>query len=143
MTARSRIKPTLKFGRTSTLACWPCWPWAALRRPPSNSDGGGHHLARAHRGPPRPRLAWEKETGNTVEIVSLPWGRPSRRSRPWSRAGDIPDVVEMPDRWLALYSRAPTGSWTSRPIVEDWEDGTTLTDQTVAMGSQTADRTSS
>ena len=43
--------------------------------------------------------------GVHVEITSLSGGaRPSKSSRPWSRPGDTPDVVEMPDRWQVLYA---------------------------------------
>jgi multiple sugar transport system substrate-binding protein len=51
--------------------------------------------------------------------------------------GDIPDVVEMPDRWLAQYSAA--GQLLDLgPYVAEWEHGATLTEQTVNMGSLTA-----
>ncbi|WP_246082605.1 ABC transporter substrate-binding protein [Rubellimicrobium rubrum] len=81
--------------------------------------------------------AWEQETGNTVEIVSLPWGQAFETLATMVAGGDIPDVVEMPDRWLAQYSAA--GQLTDLgPYVAEWEHGSTLTEQTVRMGSMTA-----
>jgi multiple sugar transport system substrate-binding protein len=82
--------------------------------------------------------AWEAETGNSVEIVSLPWGQAFEKLATMVAGGDIPDVVEMPDRWLALYSGGgQLMDLTDR--VAEWEHGGTLTDKTVAMGSQTGD----
>ena len=50
-----------------------------------------------------------------------PGARPSRSSRPWSRAANIPDVVEMPDRWLALY--ANNGQLENlKPWIDKWDD---------------------
>ncbi|WP_210530379.1 ABC transporter substrate-binding protein [Rubellimicrobium arenae] len=81
--------------------------------------------------------AWEQETGNTVEIVSLPWGQAFETLATMVAGGDIPDVVEMPERWMAQYSAA--GQLTDLgPYVEKWENGATLTEQTVRMGSMTA-----
>ncbi len=81
--------------------------------------------------------AWEEETGNTVEIVSLPWGQAFETLATMVAGGDIPDVVEMPERWMAQYSAA--GQLTDLgPYVAEWENGSTLTEQTVRMGSMTA-----
>jgi multiple sugar transport system substrate-binding protein len=38
-----------------------------------------------------------------VEITSLPWGQSFEKFATMVSAGDTPDVVEMPDTWLALY----------------------------------------
>ncbi len=84
--------------------------------------------------------AWEQETGHTVEIVSLPWGQAFETLATMVAGGDIPDIVEMPERWMALYSGA--GQLLDLgPRIAEWEHGGTLTDQTVAMGSQTASGT--
>lgn len=81
---------------------------------------------------------WEAETGNKVEIISLPWGQAFEKLATMVGGGDIPDVVEMPDRWLALYSGSgQLLDLTDR--VKGWEHGSTLTEKTVSMGSQTAD----
>ena len=80
---------------------------------------------------------WEEETGHTVEIVSLPWGQAFETLATMVAGGDTPDVVEMPDRWLALYSGS--GQLLDLgPYVAEWEHGSTLTEQTKAMGSMTA-----
>lgn len=71
--------------------------------------------------------------GVEVEIVSLPWGQAFEKLATMVAGGDIPDVVEMPDRWLALY--AGGGQLMS---LEDrlgaWDDGKTLTQKTLDMG---------
>jgi multiple sugar transport system substrate-binding protein len=80
--------------------------------------------------------AWEEETGHSVEIVSLPWGQAFETLATMVAGGDIPDIVEMPERWLALYSAA--GQLTDLgPYVAEWEHGATLTEQTVTSGSLT------
>ncbi|MCA0858844.1 ABC transporter substrate-binding protein [Phaeobacter italicus] len=74
----------------------------------------------------------------TVEIVSLPWGSAFEKLATMVAGGDIPDVVEMPDSWQALY--AGSGQLASlKDHVAGWEHGATLTDKTVAMGSQSGD----
>lgn len=76
--------------------------------------------------------------GVTVEIVSLPWGQAFEKLATMVAGGDIPDVVEMPDTWQALY--AGSGRLASlKDRVAGWEHGSTLTDKTVAMGSQAGD----
>ncbi|RDU96722.1 ABC transporter substrate-binding protein [Trinickia dinghuensis] len=42
--------------------------------------------------------------GTHVEITSLPWGQAFEKFATMVSAGDSPDVVEMPDRWLSLYA---------------------------------------
>jgi multiple sugar transport system substrate-binding protein len=76
--------------------------------------------------------------GVTVEIVSLPWGQAFEKLAIMVAGGDVPDVVEMPDTWQALY--AGSGQLASlTDHVAGWEHGATLTDKTVAMGSQAGD----
>lgn len=73
-----------------------------------------------------------------VEIVSLPWGQAFEKLATMVAGGDIPDVVEMPDTWQALYAgNDQLVSLTDH--VKGWSDGATLTDKTVAMGSQAGD----
>lgn len=74
----------------------------------------------------------------TVEIISLPWGQAFEKLATMVAGGDVPDVVEMPDTWQALY--AGSGQLASlTDHVAGWEHGETLTDKTVAMGSQAGD----
>ncbi|WP_417243722.1 ABC transporter substrate-binding protein [Celeribacter sp.] len=76
--------------------------------------------------------------GVTVEIVSLPWGQAFEKLATMVAGGDVPDVVEMPDTWQALY--AGSGQLASlTDHVAQWEHGDTLTDKTIAMGSQAGD----
>lgn len=76
--------------------------------------------------------------GVTVEIVSLPWGQAFEKLATMVAGGDVPDVVEMPDTWQALY--AGSGQLASlADHVAGWEHGATLTDKTIAMGSQAGD----
>src|ERR671921_2464074 len=43
--------------------------------------------------------------GVKVEITSLPWGEAFEKFATMVSAGETPDVVEMPDTWLALYAK--------------------------------------
>ena len=73
-----------------------------------------------------------------VEIVSLPWGSAFEKLATMVAGGDIPDVVEMPDTWAALYAGSDQ-LVSLKDRVAGWEHGATLTDKTVAMGSQAGD----
>ena len=42
--------------------------------------------------------------GTTVEIISLPWGEAFQKFATMVSAGDVPDVIEMPDTWVSLYA---------------------------------------
>src|ERR1700759_2572032 len=49
---------------------------------------------------------FEKDNpGTHVEIVSLPWSSAFEKLATMVSAGDEPDVVEIPDRWLSMYVR--------------------------------------
>lgn len=73
--------------------------------------------------------------GVTVEITSLPWGQAFEKLATMVSGGDIPDVVEMPDTWVALYGGS--GQLASlEDHIAAWEHGTTLTDKTLAMARQ-------
>jgi multiple sugar transport system substrate-binding protein len=68
--------------------------------------------------------------GVTVEIVSLPWGQAFEKLLTMVQGGQIPDVVEMPERWLSLY--ATNGQLESlEPWLANWEDTAQLTDRTL------------
>jgi multiple sugar transport system substrate-binding protein len=69
--------------------------------------------------------------GVDVEIVSVPWGQAFETVATMIAGGDIPDVIEMPDTWQALYADQ------LMPLderVAGWEHGATLTQKTVDMG---------
>jgi len=71
--------------------------------------------------------------GVTVEIVSLPWGQAFEKFATMVAGGDIPDVVEMPDRWLALYAGNDM-LMSLEDNVKGWDHGSTLTQKTLDMG---------
>jgi multiple sugar transport system substrate-binding protein len=69
--------------------------------------------------------------GVEVEIVSVPWGQAFETVATMIAGGDVPDVIEMPDTWAALYADR------LMPLderVAGWEHGATLTGKTVDMG---------
>ena len=76
--------------------------------------------------------------GVTVEITSLPWGQAFEKLATMVSGGDIPDVVEMPDTWLALYGGSGQLSNLEDRIAA-WDHGGTLTDKTMAMARQAGD----
>jgi multiple sugar transport system substrate-binding protein len=68
--------------------------------------------------------------GVTVEIVSLPWGEAFEKLVTMVQGGQIPDVVEMPERWLSLY--ASKGQLESlEPWLAKWEETGQLTERTL------------
>jgi multiple sugar transport system substrate-binding protein len=70
----------------------------------------------------------------TVEITSLPWGQAFEKLATMVQGGQIPDVVEMPDRWMALYANnkqlVDLG-----PYMESWTSADQLNERTVEFGS--------
>ncbi len=69
--------------------------------------------------------------GIEVEIVSVPWGQAFETVATMVAGGDIPDVIEMPDTWQALYADQ------LMPLddrIASWEYGSTLTQKTIDMG---------
>lgn len=70
--------------------------------------------------------------GVEVEIVSLPWGQAFEKLATMVAGGDIPDVVEMPERWLSLYAGADKLVNLEEHIA-GWEHGDTLSAKTMDM----------
>jgi len=67
-----------------------------------------------------------------VEIVSLPWGQSFEKFATMVAAGDTPDVVEMPDTWLALY--ANNGALENlEPYLKAWEHTPELNQRTLQL----------
>src|SRR3954453_20615866 len=72
--------------------------------------------------------------GVNVEVTSLPWGQAFEKLATMVQGGNIPDVVEMPDRWLALY--ASGGQLESlKPWMDKWDNTGKLTDRAIQFGS--------
>lgn len=68
-----------------------------------------------------------------VEIISLPWGEAFQKFATMVSAGDLPDVVEMPDTWLSLY--ANNGLLENlEPYLAEWEVTPDLTDRALELG---------
>ena len=71
--------------------------------------------------------------GTKVEITSLPWGQAFEKFATMVSAGETPDVVEMPDRWMSLY--ANNGMLESlEPYLAKWEHTGELNDRALQMG---------
>lgn len=75
--------------------------------------------------------AFEKANpGITVQITSLPWGQAFPKLMTMVQAGNRPDVVEMPERWLGLY--ATHGELESlEPYLAKWDETKELTPLTL------------
>lgn len=69
--------------------------------------------------------------GVDVEIVSVPWGQAFETVATMIAGGDVPDVIEMPDTWQALYADQLMAL---DERVAAWDHGATLTQKTVDMG---------
>lgn len=74
----------------------------------------------------------------TVEVTSLPWGQAFEKLATMVQGGQIPDVVEMPDRWLSLYANnnqlVDLGTY-----MGGWPDGSELNDRALQYGSYVND----
>jgi len=75
-----------------------------------------------------------------VEVTSLPWGQAFEKLATMVQGGQIPDVVEMPDRWMALY--ANNGALVDlAPMMADWPEAQELTQAARDFGSVIAGQT--
>lgn len=72
--------------------------------------------------------------GVKVELVSLPWGQAFEKFLTMVQAGDTPDIVEMPERWLALYG-ANGQLEDLGPYMAKWKDAATLGRRAKEFGS--------
>lgn len=76
--------------------------------------------------------------GTKVEIISLPWGEAFQKFATMVSAGEIPDVMEMPDTWLSLY--ANNGLVESlEPYLKDWDQTADLSDRALELGRDVKD----
>lgn len=64
-----------------------------------------------------------------IEVITVPWGQSFQKLLTMVQAGEAPDVVELPARWLALYANA---GWLVdlTEYVENWEGADELSDRT-------------
>ncbi len=75
----------------------------------------------------------EANPGTTVEITSLPWGEAFEKFATMYSAGEVPDVMEMPDTWLALYAK--NGALENlEPYLKDWSVTPDLNDRALEFG---------
>ncbi|WP_296737982.1 extracellular solute-binding protein, partial [Mesorhizobium sp.] len=72
--------------------------------------------------------------GIKVELVSLPWGQAFEKFLTMVQAGDTPDVVEMPERWMGLYANNAQLQDLG-PFMAKWDDAKTLGDRAKQFGS--------
>jgi multiple sugar transport system substrate-binding protein len=75
----------------------------------------------------------EANPGTKVEIVSLPWGEAFQKFATMVSAGDIPDVMEMPDTWLSLYANNNMLE-SLEPYLAEWEHTAGLTERALELG---------
>lgn len=69
-----------------------------------------------------------------VEVISLPWGQAFEKFLSMVQAGETPDLVEMPERWVGLY--ANNGQLEDLgPYMKDWPEAATLGDRAKEFGS--------
>jgi multiple sugar transport system substrate-binding protein len=69
-----------------------------------------------------------------VEVISLPWGQAFEKFLSMVQAGETPDLVEMPERWMGLY--ANNGQLEDLgPYMKDWAEAATLGDRAKQFGS--------
>lgn len=67
-----------------------------------------------------------------VELTSLPWGQAFEKLATMVQSDQIPDVVEMPDTWQALY--AGNGMLENlEPYMSKWSDTNDLTQRALDM----------
>ena len=91
--------------------------------------------------PPRTELlkkqfiAFEQANpGVHVDLVSLPWGEAFEKFLNMVQAGDTPDVVEMPERWLGLYG-ANDQLEDLGPYMAKWPESSRLGERARELGS--------
>lgn len=71
--------------------------------------------------------------GTKVEIISLPWGEAFQKFATMVSAGEIPDVMEMPDTWLSLYANNKMLE-SLEPYLEKWDKTSDLSDRALELG---------
>ncbi|KTQ95771.1 ABC transporter substrate-binding protein [Aureimonas ureilytica] len=78
--------------------------------------------------------------GTKVEITSLPWGEAFEKFATMVSAGETPDVMEMPDTWVALY--ANNGALENlEPYLAKWSGTADLNERALEFGRQVDGKT--
>ena len=72
--------------------------------------------------------------GIKVEVISLPWGQAFEKFLSMVQAGETPDIVEMPERWVGLYANNSQLEDLG-PYLKDWAEAATLGDRAKEFGS--------
>jgi len=75
----------------------------------------------------------QSHPGVHVEITSLAWGTAFEKFATMVSAGDTPDVIEMPDRWLSLYANGKRLE-NLEPYLAKWDQTPALNDRALEMG---------
>ncbi|MBN9272984.1 MAG: sugar ABC transporter substrate-binding protein, partial [Mesorhizobium sp.] len=76
--------------------------------------------------------------GVKVELISIPWDNSFEKFATMIAAGDIPDVAEMPDNWVALY--ANSGHLENlEPYIAKWEHAGDLNGRALELARKVKD----
>src|SRR5205085_630762 len=59
-----------------------------------------------------------------VDVVSLPWSEAFEKFLSMVQAGQTPDIVEMPERWMGLYANNSQLEDLG-PFMKDWDESKT------------------
>ncbi|MDP2697554.1 sugar ABC transporter substrate-binding protein [Thalassospira sp.] len=76
--------------------------------------------------------------GVTVEIISLPWGQAFEKFATMVSAGQLPDIVEMPDTWLTLYANNNMLE-SLEPYLDNWDATNGLNSRTLEFARAAGD----
>ena len=69
-----------------------------------------------------------------VEVISLPWSQAFEKFLSMVQAGETPDLVEMPERWVGLYANNKQLEDLG-PYMKDWDEAATLGERAKQFGS--------
>ncbi|MFH1805334.1 MAG: sugar ABC transporter substrate-binding protein [Pseudomonadota bacterium] len=76
--------------------------------------------------------------GVSVEIISLPWGQAFEKFATMVSAGQLPDIVEMPDTWLTLYANNNMLE-SLEPYLDNWDATNGLNSRTLEFARAAGD----
>ncbi len=67
--------------------------------------------------------------GINVELITIPWGESFEKTLTMVQAGQAPDVIEMPEKWVGLYGGLGKLADLT-PYLNDWPSAADFTDLT-------------